>query len=136
MTAIETAEWGTSSHKSKSKSKSKSSKSTKRSKIDKPIELKIELIKLLLVAAEIATEAEVEDMTPDELLGLMLDRMLFLGGSLEIWPASVGFEGGLGKIPILQDNFGNRFLNDVAEDVDMDMDTVTVLLKEMLEDMI
>ena len=107
------------------------SKSTKRSKIDKLIELKIELIKLLLVAAEIASEAEVEDMTPDELLGMML---IWLGGS-------VGdlVQGGFGNLALFERDFdplGKRFLKDVAEDVDMDMDTVTDLLKEMLEDMI
>lgn len=47
------------SRRSKSTKTTTKSTTTNRSKIDKLIELKIELIKLLLVAAEIATEAEV-----------------------------------------------------------------------------
>jgi len=90
----------------------------------------------LLVAAEIASEAEVEDMTPEELLGAMA---ILLKGSLENVPKLPGDLGGFinpGAGFDFDFDFGKRFLKDVAEDVDMDMDTVTDLLKEMLEDMI
>jgi len=99
--------------KKKSKMKSQNKSPMKSSKIDKLIELKTELGQLFLVASGIATPEEVEDMSLGELLGMMA---FALKGSL---PKDKG-----------------RLLKDVAEGVGMDMDTVTDLLKEMLQDMI
>ena len=85
------------------------------SKIDKLIELKAQLLQFVLVAGGIATPAEVENMTLDQLLGMV----------------AVALQGSLPT-----DEEGSRLLKDVAEGVGMDMDTVTDLLKEMLQDMI